>query len=219
MKKWFETDEDGHNFFYTKCRKKTSVHSMSLKWIRKLRSDSARSKDIIEGIFPIFPRNAILDVSNSQKTQNAWICAGSVEIARRGPLTISSRRVLSHHLSLDLTQQAQCLEPSARKMAADGGVSYKETNQGRQAFKQRKQSTFDDPPAQMVAILSPEHPFHLHVWAQNLHVWDCEEGNFTTEARSSFFCELEVGSHKLKRKFGLVRSGSVEMGLVHDMLF
>ena len=32
-----------------------------------------------------------------------------------------------------------------------------------QAFKQQKESIFDDSLALMVAIVSPEHPFYLHV--------------------------------------------------------
>ena len=42
-----------------------------------------RSRKMIEGVFPIFSRNAFFDLSNGRKTQNAGVCAGSAEIAQR----------------------------------------------------------------------------------------------------------------------------------------
>ena len=61
-----------NKIFSTKnVEKNTSVHSVSSKQIQKLRSYSDRLKDIVEGVFLIFPRDAFLDVSNGEKTQNA----------------------------------------------------------------------------------------------------------------------------------------------------
>ena len=88
------------NFFYIFSPEKVPCDKMSLAPIQKLIPDSVRSRKMIEGVFPIFSRNAFFDVSKSAKTQRAKFRAGGAEIARRGPPATSSRRVLSHHTEM-----------------------------------------------------------------------------------------------------------------------
>ena len=72
------------NFFYIFSPEKVPCDKMSLAPIQKLIPDSIRSRKMIEGVFPIFSRNAFFDVSKSARTQRAKFRAGGAEIARRG---------------------------------------------------------------------------------------------------------------------------------------
>ena len=86
-----EADDRQHKFFLHFFPEKVPCDKMSLAPIQKLIPDSIRSRKMIEGVFPIFSRNAFFDVSKRTKTQKAKFRAGGAEIARRGPPATSSR--------------------------------------------------------------------------------------------------------------------------------
>ena len=85
LKICIEADYRQQKFFYIFSSEKVPCDKMSLAPIQKLLPDSITSRKMIEGVFPIFSRNAFFDVSKSAKTQKAKFRAGGVEIARRGP--------------------------------------------------------------------------------------------------------------------------------------
>ena len=88
------------NFLNTKFSKKSLRFKLPHFYTEELRSDSDRTRKLIEGVFPrIFP-NAFFDLAKAKKKSNTPICVESGETARRARQAMSSRRVLSHHSAL-----------------------------------------------------------------------------------------------------------------------